>query len=384
MTIRAAHDDLTTGPDRLWAYRAGAADWSTHAARPSAAGFHQSLPGYTPTPLRPAPGLAGTAGVGRCLVKDESGRLGLPAFKVLGASWAANCALSARRGDLPADSLADLQDRIGVDRPTLVTASDGNHGRALAWLARLLGLPARVYLPAGVTFAAEQAIRSESADVRFVGGTYDEAVALAAAGCDDADDQVLVQDTSWPGYTETPRCVVDGYRTLFAEIDDQLGGDTADLVVVPTGVGSLLQAALEHYRSPGRRNRPAVLAVEPVTAACVTRSLAAGTPIAVDTSAPTIMAGLNCGSVSANAWPVIRYGLDAAVGVTDDHARAAMTELAQAGIPAGPCGAAALAGLHAVTADLARRHQLRLGPDSTVVLVSTEGVAANPISGPSG
>ena len=136
---------------------------------------------------------------------------------------------------------------------------------------------------------------------------------LAAASCADSTDHVLVQDTSWPGYTEIPRHIVDGYHTLFAEIDDQLQELAPTLLVVPTGVGSLLQAALEHYRSPGRVDRPAVLAVEPVTAACVTRSLAAGDTITVDSSAPTIMAGLNCGTVSDNAWPVIRGGLDAAV-----------------------------------------------------------------------
>ena len=362
-----------------WAFREGATEWGSDPVRRSAMGFHRSLPGYRPTPLRPAPVLAEELGVGRCWVKDESDRLGLPAFKVLGASWAANAALSERTGNEPADTVEILRARLGGQRPTLVTATDGNHGRALAWMARLLDIPARIYLPAGVTSVAEQAIRAEGAETVLTDRTYDEAVTLAAASCADATDQVLVQDTSWPGYTEIPRRIVDGYRTMFAEIDDQLRGSAASLVVVPTGVGSLLQAALEHYRSPDRTGRATVLAVEPVTAACVTRSLATGEVVTVDASAPTIMAGLNCGTVSDNAWPVIRGGLDAAVSVTDDDARAAMGDLARAGIPAGPCGAAALAGARAVAEDPDRRAQLRLGGGAVVVLLSTEGVAASPI-----
>jgi diaminopropionate ammonia-lyase len=373
---------MTIDHGRRWAFRAGAADWSSDTVRRSAVGFHRSLPGYRPTPLRPATGLAEVLGVGRCWVKDESDRLGLPAFKVLGASWAVNAALSERSGEAPAGTLATLRSRLRGQRPTLVTATDGNHGRAIAWMARLLQIPARVYLPTWVTPAAEQAIRTEGAETILTARTYDEAVALAAASCAGTTNQVLVQDTSWPGYTEIPRRIVDGYHTLFAEIDNQLQESAPTLLVVPTGVGSLLQAALEHYRSPGRVDRPAVLAVEPVTADCVTRSLAAGDMVTVDSSAPTIMAGLNCGTVSAIAWPVIRGGLDAAVTITDDDARAAMADLARAGAPAGPCGAAALAGARAVTDDQSRREQLRLGQDAVVVLLSTEGVTATPIVSP--
>lgn len=363
----------------LWAYRPGAAQWSPLAARSAALRFHRSLPGYRPTPLRSAAGLTAATGIGALWVKDESDRLGLPAFKVLGASWATNCALSGRVGEEPADDVRELRKRLGDDRPTLVTATDGNHGRALAWTARLLGVPARIYLPTGVGPAAVQAIRDEGAEVVGTGLIYDDAVALAARSCDGRSHQVLVQDTSWTGYTDIPLRIVDGYQNVFAEIDDQLGEHRPDLVVVPTGVGSLLQAALEHFRAPGRQARPAVLAVEPLTAACVTRSLAADTLVTVDTSAPTIMTGLNCGSVSDNAWPAIRHGLDGAVGVGDADTRKAMVDLAAAGIAAGPCGAAALAGLRAIADDSTRRDQLRLGPQSSVVLISTEGVAANPI-----
>src|SRR5690606_2480372 len=127
------------------------------------------------------------------------------------------------------------------------------------------------------------------------------------------------QDTAWEGYTEVPGWIVDGYATLFAEIDEQLtsvGAGGVDLVAVPVGVGSLAHAAVDYYRGTSV-SRPVVLSVEPVTAACVLASLARAEPVSVDTSAPTIMKGLNCGTPSATAWPSLSGGLDAAVAVTD-------------------------------------------------------------------
>ena len=334
---------------RPWATNAQAREWTSSRRNRTPIEFHRSIPGYAATPL-----VRLDAGV---WIKDESNRFGLPAFKVLGASWAINCAISAQLEVAPAQTFSALVERSRGISTTLVTATDGNHGRAVAWMARQLGLAARIYVAAGLPRSTVQAIRGEGADVVETGRVYDDAVRLAAASGD-----LLVQDTAWPGYEDVPAWIVDGYSTLFAEIDDQLD---VDLVVVPTGVGSLLQAALEHYRADGRR--PAVLAVEPVTAACVTASLGAGQPVSVDTSAPTIMAGLNCGTVSSLAWPAIRSGLDAAIGVTDEEVRTAMSQMHAAGVQAGPCGAAALAGFHAAPLDVS----------TNVVLVSTEGLAAN-------
>jgi diaminopropionate ammonia-lyase len=336
------------------------------------------MPSYRATPLVGLPELAAELGVGAVLVKDESDRLGLPAFKILGASWAVNCALSKRGGfDTPATGLPELRERVGNAAITLVTATDGNHGRAVARMAQLLGLAARVYVPAGTAAKTLEAIADEGAQVVQTDLRYDDVVRAAASSTTNRPADILIQDTAWRGYEEIPQWIVDGYSTMFDEIDAQLGERAPDLIAVPTGVGSLLQAALRHYPSTGSGRRPstkpAVLAVEPVTAACVTASLAAGKPISVDTSQPTSMAGLNCGTVSTIAWPAIRDTLAAAVGVTDDQARAAMQRLHELGVPAGPSAAASLAGVRAVLGDTSQRDALATKADSLVVLISTEG-----------
>lgn len=155
-----------------------------------------------------------------------------------------------------------------------------------------------------------------------------------------------------------------------------MDGRAPDLVVIPVGVGSLAQGVIEHYRAPGRADRPALLAVEPVAAACVLASRQAGEPLSVATTATT-MAGLNCGTPSSAAWPALSEGLDAVVAVTDSDTRGAQAILRAAGIDAGPCGAAPLAGLLAMAATGALA-DLNLPADATVVLLCTEGAAANP------
>jgi diaminopropionate ammonia-lyase len=332
------------------------------------------MPEYRPTPLVELPALATELGVAAVLIKDESYRLGLPAFKILGASWAANCALSQREHfDGPATSLGVLRERIGSAPITLVTATDGNHGRAVARMAALLGLAARIYVPAGTAEKTVQAIGSEGAKVVQTDLNYDDVVRAAASSTMGKPDEVLVQDTAWSGYEEIPQWIVEGYGTLFDEIDEQLGERPVDLVAVPTGVGSLLQAALQHYRDPALAQRPAVLAIEPVTVARVIASLAAGKPTSVDTPHQTIMAGLKCGTLSTIAWPAIRGGLDAAVAVTDDQAWAATQRMQELEIPAGPCGGAALAGVREALSDASRRAALAITADSLLVLISTEG-----------
>ena len=342
--------------------------WTCAGPSLEALEFHRALDGYTPTPLVDLPVLASQLGVGHVLAKDESLRLGLPAFKALGASWAIHRALRDRAVSAPV---------------TVVTATDGNHGRAVARFARLLGHRASIWIPDGVHPSAVQAILDEGAQVTVIGGTYDEAVAAAARAAE-TNGALLVQDTSWDGYEQIPAWIVEGYSTLFAETDAQLaeaGLAGTDLVVVPVGVGSLLQAALSHYRRAGAAPGPAVISVEPETAACVAPSLAAGHPVTVDTGV-TVMAGLNCGTPSSLAWPYIERGLDAAVAVTDGDDLRAAHDLAALGVAAGPCGAAGLAALRlALLGDghEGRRSHLHVDANSTVVFIVTEGWAANPV-----
>lgn len=338
--------------------------WSADDAGGSALSYHRSLPGYAPTPLVELSALAAELGVGRVFAKDESTRLGLPAFKALGASWAVERALAT----------APLA-------ATVVTATDGNHGRAVAKFSRLAGRSARIYIPkGGIHPHAVQAIADEGAEIVQVEGRYDDAVAAAAHSASRGGD-ILVQDTSWEGYEQVPGWIVEGYDTLFAEIDeqlDELGVAVPDLVMVPTGVGSLLHSAVAHYRRPSSTPGTAIVAVEPTAAACITASIDAGEPVTVATS-HTVMSGLNCGTPSAIGWPVIRAGLDGSVAVTDESAIAAARRLATLGIDAGPCGAASLAGALSILQNVIAREDLLLDHSSVIVLTITEGADANPL-----
>ena len=329
-----------------WYSSPTARTWTGPEQRQEAYAFHRSLPGYAPTPLVPVPELAAELRVGRVLVKDESSRLGLPAFKVLGASWACRQVLAQHPGAM------------------LVTASDGNHGRAVARMAAHFGVDATVFVPAVMRPETAARIAGEGAKVVWVDGDYDTAVRRAAEFAGEQPGRELVQDTAWEGYEQVPAWIVEGYRTLLAEIDAQLP-EPPDLVVVPVGVGSLAEAVVRHYRRP-HAPHPSVLSVEPDTAACLLASLTADRPVTVPTAA-TVMAGLNCGTVSGSAWPVLRAGCDAAVAVSDDGALRAVADLARLGVFAGPSGAATLAGVRAARTDL------RLPDDAVVVLLSTEG-----------
>ena len=351
--------------------------WRCTPVPDEVAAFHRSLAGYRPTPLVELPALAAELGVRRVFAKDESSRLGLPAFKALGASWAIHRALAER-------ALAELVS-AGQGPATFVTATDGNHGRAVARMARLLGHRARVFVPDGVHHAAVAAIAAEGAPVTVTGGSYDDAVAAAARDAAADPTAILLQDTAWPGYETVPAWIVEGYATLFVELDAQLedpgvAAMPPDLVVVPVGVGSLAQAAVTHYRSREDPARTTLLAVEPVVAACVLASLRAGHAVTVPTTVTT-MAGLNCGTPSSLAWPALAAGLDAAVAVADAEAASAGAALRAGGVDAGPCGWASLAGLRAAVATPGARDYLRLDAVSTVVLVVTEGTEANPSGG---
>ncbi len=343
---------------------------------------HARLPGYAPTPLRSLPALASRFGLSSVDVKDESARLGLPAYKVLGAAWAVYRALAARVGvDLGSGAtFEDLKACLTtLPRVRLATATDGNHGRGVARVARWLGLPAEIYVPAGTAAARIEGIRGEGATVVVVDGTYDETVARAAAAA--GEGVLLIQDHGWAGYEEIPAWVAEGYETIFLEIEDELERRRQppyDVVLVQIGVGTLASAVVRHYRRVGLGARPVLIGVEPVGAACALRSVEAGKPVMLSVGADaSIMAGLNCGTPSSAAWPSMLHGINAYVAVEDEQARAAMRLLASEGIVSGESGAAGLAGLLELLEgrEAARaRESLRLGNGSRVLLLSTEGI----------
>jgi diaminopropionate ammonia-lyase len=304
------------------------------AASGEAVGYHRALPGYAPTPLHDLAGMHQGHDLARLRLKDESNRFGLPSFKVLGTTWAVERALAEQ-----------------PDAHTLVAASAGNHGRAVAHVARQRGLRARVYLPRRAAPARRLAIESEGAEAIVVNGDYETAVSAAS----EAAAQPGWVELADVGVTGPARWVIDGYATLFAELPSDV-----DTIVVPAGVGSLAAAASRHGAHTGAR----VIAVEPDAAACVSASLTAGEPVRIDAPGTT-MAGLDCSEVSPAAWPDLRHGIHAAVTVSDAEGQRAMRELAAAGLRIGDCGAAPLAALGHLDRQL-------LG--DRVVLIATEGV----------
>jgi len=309
---------------------------------PDARAFHAGLDGYAPTPVRElSPTVA---------LKDESSRLGLPAFKVLGASWAVERAL-----------------REQPDARLLVTASTGNHGRAVARVAALRGLACRVFLPSRSVAARREAIAGEGAELVVVEGVYEDAVAAARADAQ-RDGVIEIADvgTSGPAHW-----VIDGYATLFSELDRAF-----DVIVVPVGVGALAAAAVR-YAAPRSMT---VIGVEPGTAACLSASLAAGKPVVVPTPGTT-MSGLDCAEVSPAAWPSLRDGIHGMVAVSEGEVHGAMRELAAAGLTIGDSGASSLAALRALENDPAcaeLSEAVGFEAGTRVVLIGTEG-ATDPV-----
>ncbi|KAJ5721349.1 uncharacterized protein N7483_009283 [Penicillium malachiteum] len=332
---------------------------------PHAAEFHKSLPKYAPTPLVPLPELAAELGVKSVFVKDESNRFGLPSFKVLGASWGCFRAVTQHLGLSPEQiTLEDLAARPEIKSLILVTASEGNHGRAVAYMAKLLGVAAEIFVPQSMDDTTSSRILSEGARVTVVQGTYDDAVKRAA---DQAHKEniLLIQDTAFEGYEDVPAWIVEGYSTMMNETEEQLSqlGLPATMMVTPVGVGSLAHAVTIHCKS---RN-VAVVAVEPDSAPCLYSSLRAGKPVPVQTYL-TIMDGMNCGTVSSTAWPDLQRLVDACVTVSSYESHCAVRYLTSNSVPAGPCGGGSLAALRR----LARETPL-LNADSVIVLLSTEG-----------
>ncbi len=332
-------------------------------------------PGYAPTPLHDMPALAHRAGVAAVRVKDEAPRFGLGSFKALGGAYAVLGMLQAelaRRGAARNATAADLMDgslaavTAGI---TVTCATDGNHGRSVAWGARRFGAACVILVHPGVTQARRDAIAHYGAEVRETSGTYDDSVRAAAALAAE-HGWFVVSDTSWPGYTEIPREIMQGYRLMPEEALQQWSGPPPTHVFVQAGVGGMAAAVSVQMRS--LTPAPALIVVEPTHAACLLASAEAGSPTAAG-DLNTIMAGLACGEPSLIAWQELDRAAAAFLAIPDSAAIDAMRALAAAGIVSGESGAAGLAGLLLSADDPATRAALKLDPRSRVLLFSTEG-----------
>lgn len=324
-----------------------------------AVGFHRSLPGYRPTPLTSLPGLAVSLGIASLHVKDEGHRFGLQAFKVLGASWAAQQLLASGA------------------RPTcLTTASAGNFGRAVAWTAARLDLPSVIFLPAGTVSHRIAAIESEGGRAELVNGSYDEAVVKCARVAAEQGWQAL-SDVGYPGYVTIPEWIHEGYGTLLFEIADAWMGPGPDVVLVQGGVGGLASAVTRRFRGQAR-----IVVVEPESADCLMASARSATGEATASAGDlsTRMAGLNCRLPCPVAWPLLRDGVDLFVRIRDRWTEEGMRRLnspvgGDPRIVAGESGAAGLGALLALSdPTLAEaRSWIGLGPSTRVLALVTEG-----------
>lgn len=318
-------------------------------AQRTIAGWH----GYGPTPLRDLDFLAREARVAAVYYKDEGFRFGLKSFKALGGAYA----------------VQRLAERLGSG-VTVTCATDGNHGRAVAWGAGRAGIRAVIYVHETVSQGRADAIASYGATVVREGRTYDDAV-RASAQAAEKNGWHIVSDTSWPGYEDVPKSVMQGYALLGMEAQEQ--GAQPTHIFVQGGVGGLAAGVLSFYWESFGAQRPVLIVVEPETAACLFESARAGALRVVGGDLDTIMAGLACGEPSVLAWEVLRKGADAFMTITDAMAADAMRLLADHRIVGGESGVAGLAGFRAATADPALRAALSLDENSRVLLMGTEG-----------
>jgi diaminopropionate ammonia-lyase len=346
--------------------------------------FHRRLPGYEESRLVEAPEIAKRLGVAQVFVKTETSRFGLPSFKILGASWATYAALRDRLGPLPEGDLTHeiLRAWAAPARPlTLIAATDGNHGRAVARVAKWLGLEARIFVPNFVSPARCQAITAEGAELVIVDGVYDASVDAAVEAAK-APNTLLISDTARSTDDAIPQMVTAGYTTAYAEVEEQLarsGNDRIDVVSVQAGVGGLASATTQWARVTRKDRAPRVVVSEPENAACVFAGLEAGKPVAVAADRVTEMAVLQCGTMSLTAFPTLNAGVSCSLAIEDSWALTATALLRDAGVHTGPSGAAGTGGLLAALSGARAvevRNHLGLTAESRILLVATEAASA--------
>lgn len=329
--------------------------------------FHNALAGYKPTALHSLDKLARSLGLSGLYIKDESSRFGLPSFKASGASWGCFRALVSHFAlDPSTATLKSVAALARSDNIRLLAATDGNHGRAIAWMATMLGIESTIYVPHDLHPNFMRLIVAEGATLVVVDGDYDTAVATATAAT--SNTNLLIQDTAFEGYTDTPSWIIDGYATIFSELEKQLEQINAKptTIVTPVGVGSLAHAAIVYAKGSSNRNLTTI-AVEPEAAACLLTSLASGlaSPTSIITS-HTINSGCNCGTLSSISWPYMRDHVDISTTVTDWETHLAVQQLLKQGVSSGPCGAIGLAALKKLIGEGSVRE------GDSVVLINTE------------
>lgn len=350
--------------------------------------FHRQLPGYQPTPLVRLKNLARSWGLGDIFVKDESHRFGLKAFKVLGGSYAVARLVCRQLGraldDVPYAQLVSDEVRKQIGQITLTTATDGNHGRGIAWAAERLDQKAVIYMPKGSATSRVASICDHGAAVEVTDFNYDDTVRLA---CRKAKENgwYIVQDTAWEGYTEPPLWIMQGYLTLCAEAVDQLLARDAvpTHIFVQAGVGALAGAVVGYLAQVYRSPRPRFIIMEPRQAACIFASVAAGDGKrhAVTGDLNTIMAGLACGEPNPLSWEILRDIPSGYVSCDNFTAANGIRILANSlpgdiPVEAGESGSVGVGLL-----DLLVNHPefeelktlLEIGPDSVPLFFNTEG-----------
>ena len=352
--------------------------------------FHKSFPQYDRTPLTALEHMAEFLGLGRLYVKDESYRFGLNAFKVLGGSYAMARFIAKETGrdvsELPYSVLTSEELKKEFGQATFFTATDGNHGRGVAWAANRLGQRAVVHMPKGTTRARLENIAREGAQVDIQELNYDDCVRLAAREAAETPRGVIVQDTAWEGYEEIPSWIMEGYGTMAMEAGEQLkeaGDERPTHVFVQAGVGSLAGAVVGYFANLYADNPPIFVVVEAQAADCLYQGAKAGDGAirTVGGDMETIMAGLACGEPNTISWDILKNHVKVFISLPDWAAAQGMRMLAapikgDAPITSGESGAAPFGALAAIMtmeeyADL--KAAIGLNETSRVLVFSTEG-----------
>ncbi len=348
--------------------------------------FHESFPQYSETPLADLKGMAEYLGLDRVCVKDESYRFGLNAFKVLGGSYAIARYIGEETGkdisELPYSVLTSQELREKFGTATFYSATDGNHGRGVAWAANKLHQKSVIIMPKGSTVTRLDHIKAENAEAWISEVNYDECVRQAAKLAEKTEHGVMVQDTAWEGYEKIPAWIMEGYGTMADEAGDQYG-ERPTHIFVQAGVGSLAGAVVGYFANRYRENPPVMVVVEASAADCLYRGAAAGDGEIriVDGDMETIMAGLACGEPNITSWDILKNHVSCFISLEDCAAARGMRMLAaplkgDRQVISGESGAASFAALAAIMRKdeyKELREKLGLGKDSKVLCFSTEG-----------